>query len=105
MKKKEKEKEEEAVKRRNQSEEERKKEKKKEKREETKAGFGLRWKGEKKKRLRFFYRSRALFTGPVSTDFSKFFFKTGSHDTIHIFKNSLITIFSVFNNKRYSNKP
>ena len=54
--------------------------------------------------LRFFCRSRALFMGLASTNFSKFFFKTGSHDTIHTFKNSFVTILSVFNNKRYPNR-
>ena len=39
--------------------------------------------------------------GPVSTDFNKFFFKTGSHGTIHTFKNHFATVFSVFNNKWY----
>ena len=39
--------------------------------------------------------SRALFTGPASTFFSKIFFKTGSHDTIHTFKNYIPTVFSV----------
>ena len=56
-------------------------------------------------RLHFFYGSHALFTGPASTDFSKFFFKTGSYSTIHTFKNYFATIFSVFSNKRYPNKP
>ena len=32
-------------------------------------------------------------------------FKTGSHDTIHIFKNYFATVFSVFSNKRYPNRP
>ena len=32
-------------------------------------------------------------------------FKTESHSTIHIFKNYFTTVFSVFNNKRYPNKP
>ena len=31
--------------------------------------------------------------------------KYGSHRTIHIFKNYFVTVFSVFNNKRYSNRP
>jgi len=54
-------------------------------------------------RLRFFCESRALFTGSTSMDFSKFFFKTGSHGIIHTFKNYFATVFSVFNNKRYPN--
>ena len=37
-----------------------------------------------------------FFTGSASMDFSKFFFKTGTHDTIHIFKNYFTTVFSVF---------
>ena len=43
----------------------------------------------------FFVWSRALFTEPASTDFNKFFFKIGSHSTIHIFKNYFVTVFSV----------
>ena len=42
--------------------------------------------------------------GLASTEFGKINFKTGSHDTIHIFKNYFATVFSVFNNKRYPNK-
>ena len=41
--------------------------------------------------------SHALFTGPTSTMFCNFFFKIGSHDTIHTFKNYFTTVFSVFN--------
>ena len=55
--------------------------------------------------ISFFYGSRALFTGSTSTNFSKFFFKIGSHGTIHIFKNYFATVFSVFRNKQYPNKP
>ena len=47
----------------------------------------------------------ALFTRPASTDFSKFFFKMGSHGTIHTFKNNFAIMFSVFSNKQFSNKP
>ena len=50
----------------------------------------------------FFIRSRAL--GSVSTEKYKFNFKTESHDTIHTFKNYFNTVFSVFSNKRYSNR-
>ena len=39
----------------------------------------------------------APFTDPQISFFSYFFIKNGSHDTIHIFKNYFITIFSVFN--------
>ena len=53
---------------------------------------------------RFLCGSHALFIRPTSTDFSKFFFKTGSHGTIHIFKNYFTTMFSVFSNKRYLNR-
>ena len=45
---------------------------------------------------RFLCGSHALFIRPTSTDFSKFFFKTGSHGTIHTFKNYFTTVFSVF---------
>ena len=55
--------------------------------------------------LCFLCGSHALFTRPASTDFSKFFFKTGSHGTIHTFKNNFAIVFSVFNNKRYPNRP
>ena len=45
------------------------------------------------------------FTGPTSTEFSKIFIKTRPHGTIHTFKNYFVTVFSVFSNKRYPNKP
>ena len=47
-------------------------------------------------RLRFLCGFCALFMGPVSMDFSKFFFKTGSHGTIHTFKNYFAIVFSIF---------
>ena len=56
-------------------------------------------------RLRFFCGSRALSTGLTSTFFTKNNFKTGFHGIIHIFKNYFPTVFSVFNNKRYLNRP
>ena len=46
--------------------------------------------------LCFLYGFRALFTGLASTNFSKFFFKTGFYSTIHTFKNYFIIIFLVF---------
>ena len=49
--------------------------------------------------------SYALFTGPTSTFFSKIIIKTESHGTIHTFKIYFATVFSVFNNKRYPNRP
>ena len=49
--------------------------------------------------------SCALFMRPTRTKFSNFFFKTGFHGTIHIFKNYFTTVFSVFSNKRYPNRP
>ena len=49
--------------------------------------------------------SHALFTGPTNIFFRKKNFKIGCHSTIHIFKNYFVTIFSVFNNKRYPNRP
>ena len=45
----------------------------------------------------FMARSRALFTGPANTEFSKFCFKTRSHCTIYTFKNYFVTIFSAIN--------
>jgi len=55
-------------------------------------------------RLSFFCGSYALFMGPTNTEFSKNNYKTGSHGTIHTFKNYFVTVFSVFSNKRYPNK-
>ena len=49
--------------------------------------------------------SHALFIGPASTKFGKINFKTVSHGTIHVFKNYFVTVFSVFSNKQYPNKP
>ena len=49
--------------------------------------------------------SHTLFTRPTSTEFNKIFIKTGFHSTIHTFKNYFAIVFSVFNNKRYPNKP
>ena len=51
--------------------------------------------------------SRALFTGPTNTFFSKIFIKTGFYDTIHTFKNYFVTVFLIFNfsNKSYLNRP
>jgi len=46
-----------------------------------------------------------LFTRLVNMDFSKFFFKIKFYGTIHTFKNYFATVFSIFNNKRYSNRP
>ena len=43
----------------------------------------------------FLSGSRALFPGPTSTDFNKFFFKTRSHNTIHTVKNYFATVFSI----------
>ena len=69
--------------------------------------FGLHW---NTMRLRlpaisvFFSGSRALFTGPAITFFSKNNFKTRSHSTIYTFKNYFATVFSVFSNKQYPNK-
>ena len=47
-------------------------------------------------RLRFLCGFCALFMGPASMGFSKFFFKTGSHGTIHTFKNYFAIVFSIF---------
>ena len=43
--------------------------------------------------------------GPTSTLFSKIFIKIGFHDTIYTYKNYFATVFSVFSNKRYLNRP
>jgi len=45
----------------------------------------------------FLARSHTLFMGPAtaSTEFSKFYFKTGSHGTIYTFKNYFAIVFSV----------
>ena len=37
--------------------------------------------------------------------FINFFIKNRSHDTIYIFKNYFVTVFSIFNFQRYSNGP
>ena len=34
--------------------------------------------------------------GPTNTNFSKFFFKIGSHDIIHTFENYFTTVFLIF---------
>ena len=52
-----------------------------------------------------FYRSRALFTELTSTEFIRYNFKTGSHGTIHTFKNYFVIVFSIFSNKWYPNRP
>ena len=49
--------------------------------------------------------SGALFTGSTNIIFSNFFFKTGSHGTIYIFKNYFAIIFLIFDNKYYPNRP
>ena len=49
--------------------------------------------------------SHALFTRLTSIEFSKIFIKIGSQSTIYTFKNYFVTIFSVFNNKQYPNRP
>ena len=42
---------------------------------------------------------------PQTTFFNEKNFKTGSHSTIDTFKNYFVIVFSVFNNKRYPNRP
>ena len=64
----------------------------------SKPTFGLHW-NYLSACVWFFCGSHALFKGIASTDFSKFNFKTKSHDTIHTFKNYFATVFSVFSNK------
>ena len=64
----------------------------------SKPTFGLHW-NYLSACVWFFCGSHALFKGLASTDFSKFNFKTESHDTIHTFKNYFATVFSVFSNK------
>ena len=57
-------------------------------------------------RLRFFLMGPwALFMGLATWKKCKFNFKTRSHDTIHTFKNYFVTVFSVFSNKHYLNRP
>ena len=55
--------------------------------------------------LAFFYGSCTLFTRPANMDFNKSNFKTKSHGTIHTFKNYFATVFLVFSNKWYPNRP
>ena len=49
--------------------------------------------------------SRALFKRPISIFFNKIFIKIGFHGIIHTFKNYFATVFSVFSNKQYPNRP
>ena len=49
--------------------------------------------------------SRTLFTGLTKLFFNKLFIKNRSHIIIHTFKNYFVTVFSVFSNKRYPNRP
>ena len=42
---------------------------------------------------------------PQVINLCKFFFKTGSQSNIQTFKYYVITVFSVFRNKRYLNRP
>ena len=42
---------------------------------------------------------------PQISFFSKIFIKNWSHGTIHTFKNDFVTVFSVFSNKQYPNRP
>ena len=42
---------------------------------------------------------------PQISFFNKTFIKNGSHGTIHTFKNYFATMFLVFSNKRYPNRP
>ena len=42
---------------------------------------------------------------PQTYFFRKIFIKNGSHDTIYTFKNYFVTVFSIFSNKRYPNRP
>ena len=56
--------------------------------------------------LAFFSMSYTLFIRSTITLFrKKKIFKIWSHGTIYTFKNYFVTIFSVFNNKQYSNRP
>jgi len=59
---------------------------------------------EEKAKLCFSSECCALFTRPANTLLKKYF-KTGSYNTIHIFTNYFVIVFSVFNNKRYPNRP
>ena len=43
--------------------------------------------------------------GTHKNEIQQFFFKTGFYGTIHTFKNYFTTLFSVFSNKRYPNRP
>ena len=52
----------------------------------------------------FLVESCILFAESVSVKKCNSNFKTGSHDTIYIFKNYFTTVFSVFSNKQYLNR-
>ena len=53
----------------------------------------------------FLAGSYVLFMEPASTEKRKYNFKTESYGIIHTFKNYFTTIFLVFSNKRYPNRP
>ena len=55
--------------------------------------------------LLFFDGSHALFTRLATTDFSKFYFETGSHSIIHTFKNYFVIVFSVFSKSIIQTDP
>ena len=42
---------------------------------------------------------------PQEWNSTKKTFKTGSHDTIHTFRNYFATVFLIFSNKQYPNRP
>ena len=60
---------------------------------------------EKMKANSFGHLVRVLvFMGLLSIFLANFFIKIESHGNIYIFKNYFVTVFLIFNNKRYLNK-
>ena len=53
----------------------------------------------------YFLGPMALFMGPPNSAKCAYPCIFGPHGTIHIFKNYFATVFSVFSNKQYLNKP
>ena len=53
----------------------------------------------------FLSGSMGTVIGPVNMEKCKSNFKIGSHGSIHIFKNYFATVFLVFSNKQYPNRP
>ena len=70
--------------------------------------FGLRWNKEHVCVCAFCWKNMgltALFTDAQKSYKHRFQYKFGSHSIIHTFKNYFATVFSIFSNKQYPNRP